>query len=127
MAYQPDPDAPWFVVVGDGAALAAVEAVLATLPAGRTVHVVAEVATDAERVDLTSPARLITTWLEGGAGPAGAALEAEVRRLHLPHGDGRIWVAAAPAVAERIREHLVGERGLGAHQVAVAAHGAAPA
>ncbi|CAN5701606.1 hypothetical protein BH10ACT1_BH10ACT1_41820 [soil metagenome] len=123
--YVPDPGAAWFVIAGDEAALSAITTIALALPPGRTAHLVVEIPTDADRIDLTSPARLITTWLPRGERAPGAALEAEVRRLHLPLGDGRIWVAAEAAVVRRIRHHLLVDRGLDPSQVEVRSHAAA--
>ncbi len=110
--WEPDPDAPWFVLAGDHSALPALATIVEALPAGCTAHVVAEVPTDDDRIDLVASAVLITTWLTPGGAPPGAVLEAAVRDLHVPRGDGRFWVATESAVVRRIRDHLVTDRGL---------------
>lgn len=110
--WHPDPDAAWFVLAGDHSALPALATIVEALPAGRTAHVVAEIPTDEDRIDLVSPARLITTWLTTGDDQPGTVLEAAVRGLHVPPGDGRFWVATESASVRRIRDHLVADRGL---------------
>ncbi|CAN5835353.1 siderophore-interacting protein [soil metagenome] len=110
--WDPDADAPWFVLVGDESALPAIATITEALPEGRTLNVIVEIPTDSDRIDLTSPAVLITSWLVRGEGQPGAALEDAVRGLHLPVGDGHFWVATESAVVRRIRDHLVADRGL---------------
>ena len=77
--YVPDPDAPWFVIAGDESALPAMATIVEALPSGRMAHVVAEVPGPLDRIDLVSPARVITTWLERDGQPPGMLLEAELR------------------------------------------------
>lgn len=110
--YDPSPDAPWFVIAGDESALPAMATIVEALPPGRMAHVVAEVPSPLDRIDLVSPARLITTWLERDGQPAGALLEAELRAMHVPRGDGCFWVAGESAVVRRVRDHLVEDRGI---------------
>jgi NADPH-dependent ferric siderophore reductase len=112
--YQIDPDADWFLLAGDDAALPAIETILEALPAGARARVVLEVADEHEERTLSTAARLDITWLHRGAQPGQAdiALEAAMRAIELPAGNGRIYVGCEAAAMRRIRKHLLDERGL---------------
>jgi NADPH-dependent ferric siderophore reductase len=111
--YQIDPDAVWFLLAGDDAALPAIETILDALPAEARVRVLLEVADKHEERPLSTAAQLDITWLHGGAQPEpDTALEAAVRAIELPAGNGRIYVGCEAAAVRRIRTHLLHERGL---------------
>lgn len=112
--YQIAPDADWFLLAGDDAALPAIESILEALPTDVPVYVVIEVADEHEERPLATAAHLDITWLHRDADPAQAdqALEAAVRAVELPAGNGRIYVGCEAAAMRRIRAHLLQERGL---------------
>jgi NADPH-dependent ferric siderophore reductase len=114
-SYAIDPGADWFLLAGDEAALPAIETILEALPAGARVRALLEVADAREERPLATAAQLEVTWLHHRADPgrANTALEAAVRALPLPAGDGRVYVGCEAAALRRIRAHLLGERGLG--------------
>ena len=91
-SYQIDPDADWFFLAGDDAALPAIETILDALPANARVRVVLEVADEHEERALSTAARLDITWLHRRARPGQpeTALEAALRSIELPAGNGRI-------------------------------------
>jgi NADPH-dependent ferric siderophore reductase len=111
-SYQIDPDADWFVLAGDDAALPAIETILDALPADARVHALLEVADEHEERPLATTAQLDITWLHRGAHPADTALEQAVRAMQLPAGNGRIYIGCEAAAMRRIRKHLLQERGL---------------
>ena len=110
-SYQIDPDADWFLLVGDDAALPAIETILDALPAEARVRVLLEIVDEHEERPLSTAAQLDITWLHRGAHPAqvDTALEEAVRMTQLPVGNGRIGCEAA--AMRRIRRHLLHERG----------------
>lgn len=110
--YQVAPDADWFVLAGDDAALPAIETILDALPAEARVRVVLEVADEHEERSLSTAAQLDITWLHRGAHLADTALEEAVHTMQLPEGNGRIYIGCEAAAMRRIRAHLLGERGL---------------
>jgi NADPH-dependent ferric siderophore reductase len=112
--YQIDPDADWFVLAGDDAALPAIETIQDALPAEARVHVLLEVADEHEQRPLATAAQLDITWLHRGAHAAQAdmALEEAVCTMQLSAGKGRIYVGCEAAAMRRIRKHLLHERGL---------------
>jgi NADPH-dependent ferric siderophore reductase len=112
--YQIDPDAEWFLLAGDDAALPAIETILDALPAGTRAHVLLEVADEHEQRPLATAAQLDITWMHRGPDPAQAdvALEAAIRATQLPAGNGRVYVGCEASAMRRIRRHLLQERGL---------------
>ncbi len=112
--YQIDPDADWFLLVGDDAALPAIETILEELPADARVRALLEVVDEHEERPLATAAQVDITWLHRDARPerADAALEAAVRAIELPAGNGRIYVGCEAAAMRRIRAHLLQDRGL---------------
>lgn len=112
--YQIDPEAAWFLLAGDDAALPAIETILDALPAEARARVLVEVADAGEERPLATAAQLELTWLHRGPDPAQAdvALEAALRDLEMPAGNGRIYVGCEAVAMRRIRRHLLEERGL---------------
>jgi NADPH-dependent ferric siderophore reductase len=110
--YQIDPAADWFLLAGDDAALPAIATILEALPAAARVRVLLEVADQHEERPLATAAQFDITWLHRGTQPADAQLEAAVRALQLPPGNGRIYVGCEAAAMRRIRRHLLQARGL---------------
>lgn len=112
--YQIAPDADWFVLAGDDAALPAIATILDALPSDARVRVLLEVADEHEQRPLSTAAQLDITWLHRGAEPGqpDTALEAAIRAIELPAGNGRIYVGCEAAAVRRIRAHLLQERGL---------------
>ena len=112
--YEIDPEAAWFLLVGDDTAIPAIQTILEALPADARVRVVVEVVDEQEERPLPTAAQLDLTWLHRGPDPAqtGVALEAAIQALQLPPGKGRIYVGCEAAAMRRIRRHLLQERGL---------------
>lgn len=109
--YQIDPEADWFLLAGDDAALPAIETILEALPPQARARVLLEVADEHEQRPLSTAAQLEITWLRRGD-QADMALEEAVRVAQLPAGNGRIYVGCEAAAMRRIRRHLLQERGL---------------
>jgi NADPH-dependent ferric siderophore reductase len=112
--YPIDPDAPAFLLAGDESALPAIGQVLDALPPGRPVRVIAEVAQPDARLDLpagTGGDRTVE-WCDLPAGaPPGDTLVAAVTAADIPAGT-RIWAAGEAAAMQRIRRHVLDERGI---------------
>ena len=113
-SYPIAPDAEWFLLAGDDAALPAIETILAALPTGVPVRAVLEVMDAREERSLATPARLDVTWVHRDPDPAraDAALEAALFAMPLPAGNGRIYIGCEATAMRRIRAHLLHERGL---------------
>jgi NADPH-dependent ferric siderophore reductase len=116
--YPIDPDATMFLLAGDESALPAIGQLLEALPAEQPVRAIIEVAHPDARLHL--PARPAAApppaveWydLPAGAAPGDALVAAVVEAAaDLPAG-ARVWAAGEAAAVQRIRRHLLGERGL---------------
>jgi NADPH-dependent ferric siderophore reductase len=113
-SYSVDPTAQWYLLAGDDTAIPAIATILEALPGNMRASVLLEVVDAAEERALTSAPHIEVRWLHRGADPAraGSLLEAAVRRLELPAGEGRVYVACEADAMRRIRRHLLVERGV---------------
>ncbi len=112
-SYAVDPAADWYVLAGDDTAIPAICTILESLPASVRTLVLLEVTDGAEEHPLDAGnANVEIRWLRRGADATGAGreLEAAVRRIELPVGSGRIYVACEADAMRRIRRHLLHER-----------------
>jgi len=112
-SYAVDAEADWYVLAGDDTAIPAICTILEALPPSVKALALIEVADSAEEHSLeTRTANTEIRWLQRGADArrAGRELEAAVRRMELPPGTGRIYVACEADAMRRIRRHLVTER-----------------
>jgi len=101
-----------YVIVGDETALPAIGAWLERLPAQARVIALIEIADDAERQALPSPAQVERRWLpRNGRAPGGEALLDALKALAFPPGDTFVWVATEAGLLRLVRHHLIGERG----------------
>ena len=106
------PIAHW-VLVGDETALPAIGRRVEELSAGVRATVIGAVPGAADEQELTSAATLDARWVhrEAAAATDPAPLLAALAEVTLaPHTF--VWIAAEAAVARRLREYLVDERGL---------------
>ncbi len=112
-AYTPDPEADWHLMAGDESVLPAISASLQRVPAGRPVHVLAEVDGPDDEVALASPGDLRVTWLHrrGRPGDGDALLDA-VRALEFPAGAVHAFVHGEASAVRALRRHLLVERGV---------------
>jgi NADPH-dependent ferric siderophore reductase len=108
-AYAPDPAADWHLFVGDEAAVPAIAAGLARVPAGVLAHVIVEVDGPADELPLESPADLRVRWLHRQG--EGRLVEA-VRALDFPAGRVHAFVHGEAAEVREVRRHLLTERGV---------------
>jgi NADPH-dependent ferric siderophore reductase len=112
-SYAIDPTADWYVLAGDDTAIPAICTILQSLPATVKALVLLEVVDGAEEHPLEArSANTEIRWLRRGprAANAGHELEAALRRIELPAGSGRIYVACESDAMRRIRRHLLHER-----------------
>ena len=116
--YPIDPDATMFLLAGDESALPAIGQLLEALPGGKPVQVIIEVAHPDARVDLpprpaaADPTKVDWCDLPAGAAPGDALVAAVMEAAaDLPAG-ARVWAAGEAAAVQRIRRHLLDERGL---------------
>jgi NADPH-dependent ferric siderophore reductase len=121
-AYNIDPAATHYLLLGDDSALPALATLLEALPGSARVTVLLELAHEADRagLDANHPG-LALHCLVRGEDPrqAGEPLLAALRQRDLPPaGDtSRIYVACESGAVRRIRHHLLAERGWPAAQL----------
>lgn len=112
-SYAVDSAADWYVLAGDDTAIPAMATILESLPASVKAIVLLEVTDSAEEHSgQVRSANTEVRWLRRGpdARNAGRELEAAVRRIELPPGSGRIYVACESDAMRRLRRHLLHER-----------------
>jgi NADPH-dependent ferric siderophore reductase len=117
--YQLDPDAAWYLLVGDDAALPAIETILEVLPPTTQAYVLLEVADTQEERTLQSPASFKVSWLHPSTSSTqpNTSLEQALRDFELPAGAGRIYVGCEAGAIRRMRQFLLTERGFDASKL----------
>ena len=88
--YAPDPDADWYLFVGDEAGLPAIAASLEALPEGARAVAFIEVDGPADEIELPTAATLDLHWLHRGAAAPGTTtlLDDAVRGVRVAAGPG---------------------------------------
>ncbi len=110
-------DYAWHLLVGDEAALPAINRRLDELPTGTRAIVVIQVADAADRRELRSAADLSVQWV-----PDSDTLLDAVRALELPPGEGYAWCAGEASAMASLRRLLVEGKGLDRRAMRVAAY-----
>ncbi|SFV05492.1 siderophore-interacting protein [Pseudoduganella namucuonensis] len=110
-------DYDWHLLVGDETALPAIARRLEELPAGARAFVVVQLGDDADRRALSGAADADVRWLA-----AGQDLNAAVRALELPAGEGYAWCAGEAAAMAALRKLLIEDKGLDKERIRAAAY-----
>jgi NADPH-dependent ferric siderophore reductase len=111
--YEVDAEAPWYVILGDDAALPAVETILEALPSSTRTTVLLEVAGADEERPLAGPERTDVRWLVRGAGAApGSALRAGLADVHWPDAAGSVYVGCESNAMRALRAAILETSGL---------------
>ncbi|MFI8486442.1 siderophore-interacting protein [Streptomyces rubrogriseus] len=106
------PERPdWILLAGDESALPAIGRFLDERPVDAPAHVLVTVADDAARQKLALREGDTVRWVLAEPGDA-AALEAAVRALPLPAGEGYAWAAAESRALLPVRRYLGRECGM---------------
>jgi NADPH-dependent ferric siderophore reductase len=117
--YTVEGDAPAYLVAGDETAIPAITQVLDAVPDEAAVQVRVEVAHSDGLLALPEHPGATVEWCELAPGALpGDALGAAVRDVELADGS-RVWVAGEAAAVQRIRRHLLDDRGLARTQTSV--------
>ncbi|MER7039902.1 NADPH-dependent ferric siderophore reductase, contains FAD-binding and SIP domains [Streptomyces sp. ScaeMP-e48] len=101
----------WILLIGDETALPAIGRFLDERPLDAPAHVLVTVSDDAARQELALRDGDTVTWVVAEPGDA-AALEAAVRALPVPPGEGYAWAAAESRALLPVRRYLQRERKL---------------
>ena len=98
-------DYDWHMLIGDAAAIPAINRRLEELPEGTRAIVLIQIDDPEDRRDLASAASLEVRWVE-----AQDALVDGIRALGLPAGDGFVWGAGESGLMARLRDLIVNEK-----------------
>lgn len=112
--YSPDPEANWYLMAGDEAAIPAISVALQRIPAGKPVIVVLEVENEGEQHELETPGSLILTWLHrnGSAHDAEPRIREVIEGLDFPEGRGQAFIHGEAGMVREVRRHLAKDRGM---------------
>lgn len=120
--YRPDPQADWYLLVGDESALPAIAAALEQLPADAEGSVVIEVDGPQCEQTLTAPEAIAVRWVHHGARPLGEALLATVATLEIPPGKVQAFVHGEAGVVKELRRLLKTDRGIPLSQLSISGY-----
>lgn len=123
-AYNPSPDADWYLFAGDEAALPAIAAVLESLPAGATGLAFLEVDSDADIQQISAPAGVRITWLTRNGAPAGSGsrLVDAVADADWPDGRVDVFAHGERGYMKGLRQVFFEQRGLERSQVSLSGY-----
>jgi NADPH-dependent ferric siderophore reductase len=123
-AYNPNPDAEWYLFAGDEAALPAIAACIEALPAGAVGLAFLEVESEADIQPLNTPAGLDVRWLVRGDVPAGSStlLVDAVAGAEWPAGTVDVFAHGERGYMKSLREVLFKQRGLERRQVSLSGY-----
>lgn len=117
--YRIDPDAPWYVLIGDDTALPAIETLLEAVPAGASVTAFIEVVAADEVRPLPGATKADLRWLPRGEDPlqAGTALQAALAAFRWPAGEGRVYIGCEAQAMRGLRNQVIEASGLARQRV----------
>lgn len=123
-AYNPNPEADWYLFAGDEAALPAIAACIESLPAGATGLAFLEVGSEADIQPIAAPAGLHITWLPRNGAPAGSSdlLVNAVADAEWPDGTVDVFAHGERGYMKALREVLFKQRGLERRQVSLSGY-----
>ncbi|MGM9472682.1 siderophore-interacting protein [Pseudarthrobacter sp. YS3] len=123
-AYNPSPDADWYLFAGDEAALPAIAAALETLPPDARGLAFLEVDSDADIQPIAAPPGIQVSWLRRNGVPAGESdlLVAAVADAQWPDGRVDVFAHGERGYMKALRDVLFVQRGLERSQVSLSGY-----
>ncbi|MBX7445854.1 MULTISPECIES: siderophore-interacting protein [unclassified Arthrobacter] len=123
-AYNPNPEADWYLFAGDEAALPAIAACIESLPPEAKGLAFLEVASDADIQPISAPAGVAVTWLARNGAPAGASdvLVNAVADAVWPEGTVDVFAHGERGYMKALREVFFKQRGLDRRQVSLSGY-----
>jgi NADPH-dependent ferric siderophore reductase len=123
-AYNPAPDADWYLFAGDEAALPAIAASLESLPPEARGLAFLEVDSDADIQPISAPAGVDITWLRRDGAPAGTSglLVEAVAGAEWPAGKVDVFAHGERGYMKGLRDVFFVQRGLERKQVSLSGY-----
>jgi len=123
-AYNPNPEADWYLFAGDEAALPAIAACIESLPAHAAGQAFLEVGSQDDVQPISAPAGLTVTWLFRDGVPAGSSdlLPTAVARAEWPAGTVDVFAHGERGYMKALRDVLFVQRGLQRSQVSLSGY-----
>jgi NADPH-dependent ferric siderophore reductase len=123
-AYNPSPDADWYLLAGDEAALPAIAAIIESLPEDSRGLAFIEVDSDADIQHIAAPAGVQLNWLRRNGTPAGEGdlLVSAVADAAWPEGRVDVFAHGERGYMKALREVLFVRRGLERRQVSLSGY-----
>jgi NADPH-dependent ferric siderophore reductase len=123
-AYNPSPDADWYLFVGDEAALPAIAAVIESLPADARGLAFLEVDSGADIQHIEAPAGVQLTWVRRNGAPAGEGdlLVSAVAGADWPEGRVDVFAHGERGYMKALRDVFFVQRGLERKQVSLSGY-----
>jgi NADPH-dependent ferric siderophore reductase len=123
-AYNPDPEADWYLFAGDEAALPAIAACIESLPAEAAGVAFLEVDSDADIQPIAAPSGLELHWLFRHGVPAGQSnlLVQAVAEADWPAGRVDVFAHGERGYMKALRDVLFVQRGLDRKQVSLSGY-----
>ncbi|MDQ0675877.1 NADPH-dependent ferric siderophore reductase [Pseudarthrobacter siccitolerans] len=123
-AYNPAPEADWYLFAGDEAALPAIAACVESLPAEATGLAFLEVDSDADIQHIAAPAGVELHWLRRNGVPAGESnlLVQAVADAEWPDGRVDVFAHGERGYMKALRDVLFKQRGLDRKQVSLSGY-----
>ncbi len=112
-AYSPDPEAAWYLMVGDESAIPAIARSLEHVRTAAPVQVVLVVDGATDEMEFESPGDLQITWLHRNyADDDTQQVVDAVAAIEFPEGRPDVFVHGEAAEIRAVRRHLLSDRGL---------------
>jgi NADPH-dependent ferric siderophore reductase len=123
-AYNPNPEADWYLFAGDEAALPAIAACIEALPPEASGMAFLEVGSEADIQPISAPAGLDVTWLPRSGVPAGSSdlLIKAVADADWPGGSVDVFAHGERGYMKALREVFFKQRGLERRQVSLSGY-----
>ncbi|TLM81441.1 siderophore-interacting protein [Pseudarthrobacter sp. NamE2] len=123
-AYNPNPEADWYLFAGDEAALPAIAASIESLPADATGQAFLEVGSQADVQPISAPAGVKITWLFRDGVPAGSSdrLPTAVAEAEWPAGTVDVFAHGERGYMKALRDVFFVQRRLQRNQVSLSGY-----
>jgi NADPH-dependent ferric siderophore reductase len=117
--YAPDPAADWHLLAGDLSAAPAIAAALEAMPGDAVGHALIQVEEPTDVADLSHPAGVELTWIQGGGE---TALLDAVRELGWRGGAVQAFVHGERGSVKALRRHLTDDRAIDRSRLSISAY-----